>query len=331
MGAKPYQRTAQAPPILSLPVPALIRGRLVRRYKRFLADIETESGEMLTVHCPNPGAMTGTDRPGAQVRCSTSDNPKRKLPHTLEMVRVGRIWVGVHTLRANQLVARALAADRLPGVQGYPSIRPEVPVPGGSRLDFGLTEHPEDPRPAWLEVKSVTLAQGDTAATAMNIGLENIAPPKLAVAVANTSECVDLYTDRVWGVHLQMLLDIAHGISAALVSFARGLNDTPKIAGLLVAAQAFDIKWGMVAIAVGIALGGLLNARRVAETISNKITDLNHGQGFSANLVTGILVIFASNLGLPVSTTHVSVGSIFGIGMVTGKRNTKVIGNILIS
>jgi PiT family inorganic phosphate transporter len=180
-------------------------------------------------------------------------------------------------------------------------------------------------------VPLTTLAQGDTAATAMNIGLENIAPPKLAVAVANTSECVDLYTDRVWGVHLQMLLDIAHGISAALVSFARGLNDTPKIAGLLVAAQAFDIKWGMVAIAVGIALGGLLNARRVAETISNKITDLNHGQGFSANLVTGILVIFASNLGLPVSTTHVSVGSIFGIGMGTGKRNTKVIGNILIS
>ena len=178
-------------------------------------------------------------------------------------------------------------------------------------------------------VPLTALAKGDS--TAMNIGLENIAQPKLAVAVANTSECVDLYTDRVWGINLQILIDFAHGISAALVSFARGLNDTPKIAGLLVAAQSFNIKWGMVAIAVGMALGGLLNARRVAETISNKITDLNHGQGFSANLVTGILVIFASNLGLPVSTTHVSVGSIFGIGMVTGNRNAKVIGNILIS
>ena len=82
---------------------------------------------------------------------------------------------------------------------------------------------------------------------------------------------------------------------------------------------------------MGVALGGLLNARRVAETMSNKITDLNHGQGFSANLVTGFLVIFASNLGVPVSTTHVSVGSIFGIGLVTGKRNTKVIGSILLS
>ncbi len=180
-------------------------------------------------------------------------------------------------------------------------------------------------------VPLTTLTQGDTAATAMNIGLDNIAQPKLAVAVADTSECVDLYTDRVWGFNLQMLLDIAHGISAALVSFARGLNDTPKIAGLLVAAQAFEIRWGTVAIAVSMALGGLLNARRVAETISNKITDLNHGQGFSANLVTGFLVIFASNLGVPVSTTHVSVGSIFGIGMVTGKRNSKVIGSILLS
>ena len=180
-------------------------------------------------------------------------------------------------------------------------------------------------------VPLTTMAQGDTAATAMNIGIENIAQPKLAVAVADTSECVDLYTDRVWGFNLQMLLDIAHGISAALVSFARGLNDTPKIAGLLVAAQAFELRWGTVAIAVGMALGGLLNAHRVAETISNKITDLNHGQGSSANLVTGFLVIFASNLGVPVSTTHVSVGSIFGIGMVTGKRNSKVIGSILLS
>lgn len=153
----------------------------------------------------------------------------------------------------------------------------------------------------------------------------------MQVTVADTRECMDLYTERVWGVQLQKLLDIAHGCSAATVSFARGLNDTPKIAGLLVAAQALDIQWGMVAIALGIALGGWLNARRVAETISNKITELNHGQGFSANLVTGLLVIFASKLGVPVSTTHVSVGSIFGIGVISGKRNAKVIGSILLS
>jgi sugar fermentation stimulation protein A len=163
MGAQPYRRSAQSAAILRLPIEAQLRGRLIRRYKRFLADIETESGQVLTVHCPNPGAMTGTDRPGSAVRCSTSDNPKRKLPQTLEMVRVGRIWVGVHTLRANQLVARALAAGVLPGLGGYASFRPEVAAPGGSRLDFGLSDHATDPRPAWLEVKSVTLARGDTA------------------------------------------------------------------------------------------------------------------------------------------------------------------------
>ena len=180
-------------------------------------------------------------------------------------------------------------------------------------------------------VPITALANGEISDAAMNMGLDNITNPNLALTVADISDCVDIYTDRVWGVRLQMLLDVAHGMSAATVSFARGLNDAPKIAGLLVAAQAFDIRWGMVAIAVGMALGGLLNARRVAETISHKITDLNHGQGFSANLVTGILVIFASNLGIPVSTTHVSVGSIFGIGMVTGNRNNQLIGSILLS
>jgi PiT family inorganic phosphate transporter len=153
----------------------------------------------------------------------------------------------------------------------------------------------------------------------------------LDIVMAENNECMDIYTDRVWGLSMQKVLDIGHGVSAATVSFARGLNDTPKIAGLLVAVQAFDVQWGMVAIAVGMSIGGLLNARRVAETISNKITELNHGQGFSANLVTGLLVIFASNLGVPVSTTHVSVGSIFGIGMVTGKRHNRVIVSILLS
>jgi sugar fermentation stimulation protein A len=163
VGAQPHRSETQLIASLKLSIDAPIEGRLIRRYKRFLADIELPSGEVITVHCPNPGAMTGTDRPGSAVRCSTSNNPKRKLAHTLEMVRVGRIWVGVHTLRANQLVARALAAGALPPFAGYTSIRPEIPAPGGSRLDFGLSGHPDDPRQAWLEVKSVTLARGRVA------------------------------------------------------------------------------------------------------------------------------------------------------------------------
>ncbi len=163
----------------------------------------------------------------------------------------------------------------------------------------------------------------------INTNINDSISPKLTVADA--SDCVDIYTDKVYGVKLQKLLDIAHTISAAAVSFARGLNDTPKIAGLLVAAQALDIRLGMIAIASAMAIGGLLNARRVAETISHKITKINHSQGFSANLVTSFLVIIASKFGVPVSTTHVSVGSIFGIGMISGNANAKVINSIILS
>ncbi|MEN8183164.1 MAG: DNA/RNA nuclease SfsA [Myxococcota bacterium] len=145
-----------------MPLRADLAGRLVRRYKRFLADVETADGRILTVHCPNPGSMLGCAREGASVRCSTSDDPRRKLRHTLEMIRLGRAWVGLHTLRANQLVRLALEAGAIRELRGYRRIRPEVSV-AGSRLDFHLEEHARDPRPAWLEVKSVTLARGDRA------------------------------------------------------------------------------------------------------------------------------------------------------------------------
>ena len=149
--------------------------------------------------------------------------------------------------------------------------------------------------------------------------------------IADQKECNDLYTGRVWGIQLQRLLDSAHIVSAAAVSFARGLNDTPKIAGLLVAANLFDIRYGLILIGIFMALGGLLNARRVAETMSKKITQINHGQGLSANLVTSFLVIVASKFGVPVSTTHVSVGALFGIGIVSQQQNTKTIKSILLS
>jgi sugar fermentation stimulation protein A len=95
------------------------------------------------------------------VRCSTSPNPKRKLAHTLEMIRVGRIWVGLHTLRANQLAAKALEAGAIRGLGGYRRITSEIRVGSGSRLDFALDDHTRDARRAFVEVKSVTLAEGD--------------------------------------------------------------------------------------------------------------------------------------------------------------------------
>lgn len=139
---------------------APLAARFVRRYKRFLADVETGAGQILTVHCPNPGSMLGFRRPGAAVRCSASDDPRRKLRHTLEMMRIGRTWVGLHALRANAVVESALRSGAPRGLAGYTQLAREVGVANGTRLDFRLSGGTRDVRPAYLEVKSVTLAEG---------------------------------------------------------------------------------------------------------------------------------------------------------------------------
>ncbi|MBI3124030.1 MAG: inorganic phosphate transporter [Ignavibacteriales bacterium] len=151
------------------------------------------------------------------------------------------------------------------------------------------------------------------------------------VVVGTNQECITKYNGTIFGIGAQTILDYAHYISSGVVSFARGLNDTPKIVGLLLVINTLDIKYGMITAAIAMAIGGLLNARKVGETVSKKITPMDHGQGFTANLITGLLVTTASLHGLPVSTTHVSVGSIFGIGTVTKKANIKVVSNILLS
>lgn len=143
--------------------------------------------------------------------------------------------------------------------------------------------------------------------------------------------CENSYDGRVMGISAQKTIDTLHYLSAGIVSFARGLNDTPKIVGLLVIINAIDIKWGMIAVAVTMGIGGLMNARKVGINISKKITPMNSGQGLTANMITGLLVTTASIHGLPVSTTHVSVGAIFGIGTVTRKANGRMIGKILLS
>lgn len=157
------------------------------------------------------------------------------------------------------------------------------------------------------------------------------APPIVTVRVGEEAHCAQQYAGAFLGVNSQKAIDAAHFLSAGVVSFARGLNDTPKIVALLLLIQALNIRWGMVAVAVAMAVGGLLNARQVAETMSHRITGMNPGQGFAANLATGILVITASKFGLPVSTTHVSVGALFGIGLTTRQANYGVVGSILLS
>lgn len=132
----------------------LLRGGFLRRYRRFLLDVEA-GGKTVTIHCPNSGTMEGCLREGAEVLCSFSTARGRRLPWTAEWVRLPSAWVGIHTLRANRVVEEALRQGRVPGLEGYTRVLPEAPVEGGaSRVDF-LLEGPGLP-PCYVEVKNTT-------------------------------------------------------------------------------------------------------------------------------------------------------------------------------
>ncbi len=136
---------------MKLPQP-LIEGRLVRRYQRFLADVELNDGRLVTAHTPNTGSMRQCAVPGYQVLLSKSDNPQRKLAWSWELVRVNGHWVDINTHRANRLVEEALRNDAIPGLRGY-AVRPEFPF-ADSRIDFMLAGPTAK---ILLEVKNVTL------------------------------------------------------------------------------------------------------------------------------------------------------------------------------
>jgi PiT family inorganic phosphate transporter len=152
---------------------------------------------------------------------------------------------------------------------------------------------------------------------------------QLTATLGTEVSCQKRYDGKLLGLNAARTLDWLHFVSAGTVSFARGLNDTPKIAALLLIAPQIGSFGGVGLVGLAIALGGVVSARRVAETMSQKITPMNHGQGFTANLITGLIVIVASRLGMPVSTTHVSCGALFGLGTVTGQSRWGMIGKIL--
>lgn len=143
--------------------PTLYPGILLKRYKRFFADIELITGEIITAHCPNTGPMTGVCIPGSLVQVSYQNNPKRKLAYTWEMIQVGDnepTWVGVNTLLPNRLVKLALEKQLFPNLGNYTEIRMEVPYGENkkSRIDFLLTG--SDRRSIYLEVKNTTWTRG---------------------------------------------------------------------------------------------------------------------------------------------------------------------------
>lgn len=132
-------------------------GTLVRRYKRFFADVMSEDGEAITAHCPNPGSMMGLAEPGSPVWISRSDSKTRKLAHTLEMVEARGAKVGVNTVLANRIAAEAIEGGRIAELAGYDSVRREVNYGEASRVDFLLEG--EGRAPCFVEVKSVTLSR----------------------------------------------------------------------------------------------------------------------------------------------------------------------------
>ena len=143
---------------MRFPAP-LFPATLVKRYKRFLADVVLPSGETVTVHCANPGSMTGLAAPGARVWLSTSANPKRKLAHSWELIEVdfgtGTELVGINTAHPNALAAEAIAAGAIPELDDYDVIRREVRYGMSSRVDFLL--HGLGRPPCYVEIKNVHL------------------------------------------------------------------------------------------------------------------------------------------------------------------------------
>ena len=187
-----------------------------------------------------------------------------------------------------------------------------------------------------LRLRSISTTKADCACIMPNepvavksgAALLTLATPTLMVAA--TADC-DRQGAGAIRVSIPRLRDRLHIFSAGLICFARAVNDTPKLAALLAATQVLPAQASLALIAVAMAVGGLLLSRRVAETMSQRVTRMNPTQGLSANLITATLVLGASQFGLPVSTTHVSVGAIAGVGKGANTLNAQALRTIVLS
>lgn len=213
----------------------LLRGRLLRRYKRFFADVMLDDGRAVTAHCPNPGAMLGLAEPGLAVWLEPNDDPRRALRFGWRLVELeaagggGGGWVGIDTGVPNRIVAEALRARRIPALAAYDAFRPEVRYAAASRVDFLLTG--EGLPPAYVEVKNVHLRRtGDwaefpdcvTARGTRHLG-------DLAAMVAAGARAVALYVvQRSDCARMRLAADLDPGYAAAFAA-ARAAGVEPLV------------------------------------------------------------------------------------------------------
>lgn len=154
---------------------------------------------------------------------------------------------------------------------------------------------------------------------------------RFALATTDAPQCRPAPGRSVAVLPVRPWLDNTHLLSGAAVSFARGLNDTPKIAALAVAGGGLGVAPASAAVVTAMAAGGLLASRRVADTLAHRVTRMGPGEGLGGNLVTALLVIGASRFGMPVSTTHVSTGALFGVAASNGAGHAATIRQILLA
>ena len=172
--------------------PELIQGTLIKRYKRFLADVELNDGTIVTAHCPNTGSMAGCSKPGRPVYLSSHNNPKRKLKYTWELIKMPTSLVGVNTLVPNRLVVESIKAGVVPELSGYDSVDREVKINEHTRLDFVLTSHGK--KSCYGEIKNCTLVNDGVAAFPDAVtarGLKHI--NELEALVESGHRCVMFY------------------------------------------------------------------------------------------------------------------------------------------
>ncbi|UXE63792.1 MAG: DNA/RNA nuclease SfsA [Woronichinia naegeliana WA131] len=220
------------------PYPPLILGKLQKRYKRFFADIELETGEMITAHCPNTGPMTGVCQIGNLVYVSPSNNPKRKLAYTWEMIQIQDTWVGVNTNLPNQVIKQALTQKIFPELADlYDTVKSEVPYGQDrkSRIDFLLSQSGQPD--IYLEVKNTTLAQKqlalfpDTVTTRGQKHLEELTallPSTRSVMLyfINRGDCSEFSPGDEFDPHYGQLLRL--GISQGLMVLPCRFEVTPQ-------------------------------------------------------------------------------------------------------